>query len=346
MPPHLHIGVIGAGGIVRQRHLPGFKAIEGVDIVAVCNRTQESTAQVAEEFGIPHRMANWWEVVHHPEVDAVVVGTWPYLHCEASVEALKASKPVFCQARMARNALEARMMRDAQRAAKVPAMLCPPPNGMQWDRVMKRLLAEEVVGQVLTIRVLSMHGKYLEPHAPLSWRQDSALSGHNVLTLGIYAEVIRRWFGDHKTIQATGQTYIHERVEPTSGLLEQVYIPDAVWVNAEMASGAIAQYSLSGIAHSAPTDRVEVYGSKGVLIYDIAGEKVLLAEYPHGILKELPLLDDESKRWEVELDFVRAVRGERPPEPGFEDGVAYMDVVEATALSCHSGARISLPLGD
>ena len=76
------------------------------------------------------------------------------------------------------------------------------------------------------------------------------------------------------------------------------------------------------IAHSVPSNRVEVYGSRGVLIVDIAGEKMLRAEYPHGILKELPLWDDESKKWEVELDFVRAVRGERPPEPRFEHGVA------------------------
>ena len=39
-----------------------------------------------------------------------------------------------------------------------------------------------------------------------------------------------------------------------------------------MASGAVIQYSLSGIAHAAPTDRIEVYGSEGVLIYDMVAD--------------------------------------------------------------------------
>jgi predicted dehydrogenase len=346
MTTQLRLGIIGAGAIVRERHLPGFKAIEGVEITAVSNRTADSTQRVANEFCIPHCLEDWRELIHHPEVDAVVIGTWPYLHAEASIETLRAGKPVFCQARMARNAAEARAMRDAQRASGKAAMLCPAPHGMKWGQSMKRLLSEGAVGEVLTIRVQSMHGRLLDPHAPLHWRQDRALSGFNVLTLGIYAEVVRRWFGDHRSVQAVAQTFIRERVEPNSGLLEKVEIPDAVWMTAEMASGAVAQYSLSGIAHAASSDRIEVYGSKGTLIYDMGSDVLLAAEFPQGSLKEMPLSDDESSGWEVELDFVRAVRGERPPEPSFEDGVAYMDVVEATALSCRTGSRVHLPLGD
>src|SRR5687767_1407682 len=38
----LNIGIIGAGGIVKTRHLPGLRKIPGVEVVAVCNRTRES----------------------------------------------------------------------------------------------------------------------------------------------------------------------------------------------------------------------------------------------------------------------------------------------------------------
>jgi len=33
----LRIGIVGAGGIVRQRHLPGLQALPNVQVVAVCN---------------------------------------------------------------------------------------------------------------------------------------------------------------------------------------------------------------------------------------------------------------------------------------------------------------------
>lgn len=342
----IRIGIIGAGGIVRERHLPGLRKISGVEIVAVCNRSRESTERVAREYDIPLCFEDWHALVRDDRVNAVVIGAWPYLHKEASIEALSAGKPVFCQARMARDTAEARAMRDAQRATGLPAMICPAPHGMRWDLSMRRLLAEEYIGRPLSIRVTSMHGRYLDSHSPLSWRQDAILSGRNVLTLGIYAEVVRRWFGECLSVQATSQTLTQQRVEPLSGMLEPVRIPDAVWMMAEMACGAIAQYSLSGISHAAPSDRIEMYGSQGTLLYDVDADRVWGARVGEGSLKELALPDDESKGWEVELDFIRVLRGEKAPEPSFEDGVAYMDVVDATARSCRSGSRIPLPLGD
>lgn len=346
MSENIRIGIIGAGGIVRERHLPGFAGIEGVKIMAVCNRTPESTHRVADEYNIPLRYQDWHEVIQSPEVDAVLIGTWPYLHMEATLEAFAQGKAVFCQARMARNAREAHLMRDAQKTTGLPAMLCPAPHGMKWHHSMKRLLDEGYVGQVATIRIQSLQSRYLDPHAPLAWRQDFHLSGYNVLTLGIYAEVVRRWFGDYQSIQAIGQIMTEERVEPVSGLMEKVHIPDAVWVTARMVSGAIAQYSLSGIAHAGGGDRIEVYGSAGTLVYDIDNDRLLGAGLDEGTLKEITLPDDESKGWEVEMDFIRVVRGQMDPSPSFDDGVAYMDVVEATARSCHSGMRIELPLED
>jgi predicted dehydrogenase len=346
MTDQIRLGIIGAGGIVEHRHLPGFSKIDGVSITAVCNRSPESTKQAADKWGIPIRLTDWKKLVHHPEVDAVVVGTWPYLHKEASIETLQAGKPVFCQARMARDASEARAMRGAQRDSGQVAMLCPPPLGMKWDRTMKRLLSEKTIGKVLTIRITSMNGNYLDHDAPLHWRQDPDLSGYNVLTLGIYAEVIRRWFGDHQAVQAISQTHITARPDPETGHEKSVEIPDAVWVHADMGRGTLAQYSLSGLAHCAPTDRVEVYGCHGTILYDLVAEKIYSAQLEDDSLKELPLPDDERRDWEVESDFIRAIRGEKDPEPSFEDGVAYMDVVEGVARSCRSGERIELPLGD
>jgi len=211
---------------------------------------------------------------------------------------------------------------------------------------MRRLLREKTIGKVLTVRVYGMNGAYLDHEAPLHWRQDKELSGYNVLTLGIFAEVIRRWFGDHRAVQAMCQTHVTTRKNPRTGEERPVEIPDTVWVNADMGGGTVVQYSLSGLAHLAPSNRVEVYGCHGTILYDLAGERIYTARTSDESLKELPLSDDESREWTVELDFIRAVRGERDPEPSFEDGVAYMDVVEAAARSCRTGEQIRLPLGD
>ena len=59
----IKVGVIGAGGNTTSRHIPGLQAIEGVEIVGVCNRSQESSQRVADQFGIPKTYGNWQEAI-------------------------------------------------------------------------------------------------------------------------------------------------------------------------------------------------------------------------------------------------------------------------------------------
>src|SRR5919202_3337994 len=122
----LRIGIIGAGGIVKSRHLPALRQIEGVEVVAVCNRSRESGEAVAREWSIPEVLTDWRELVARPDLQAVFIGTWPYTHAEMSIAALEAGKHVFCQARMARDLAEARAMLATARAhPDQVAMLCP-----------------------------------------------------------------------------------------------------------------------------------------------------------------------------------------------------------------------------
>ena len=42
----IRVGLIGAGGNVRNRHIPGFRKAEGVAILAVANRSLESAQRL------------------------------------------------------------------------------------------------------------------------------------------------------------------------------------------------------------------------------------------------------------------------------------------------------------
>ena len=68
-------------------HIPKLQAIEGVKIVSVCNRSRASSARVAKQFGIPKTYETWTELIEADDTDAIVVGTWPYLHCATSLAA-------------------------------------------------------------------------------------------------------------------------------------------------------------------------------------------------------------------------------------------------------------------
>src|SRR5271165_3449319 len=94
----LRIGLVGAGNNTRLKHLPGLRAVPGVEVVAVCNRRPESTAEIARIYGIPRTYQQWPDLVQDSDIDAVVVGTWPYLHSPITLASLEAGKHVLTEA--------------------------------------------------------------------------------------------------------------------------------------------------------------------------------------------------------------------------------------------------------
>src|SRR5437764_4336910 len=209
----LQFGIVGAGAIVSDRHFPGLKKHPEVEIVAVSNSTYESAEKFCQE-NAPHAtpMANWADLLAVPDLDIVWIGTPPYMHSAVTVSALEAGKHVFCQARMANDRSEAEeMLATAKRFPELVTMLCPPPFGMRADLLVKKLLAENFIGTPHDVRLQSFTGVYLNPEAPAHWRQKIEISGLNVLTLGIYVEVLQRWLGNITGVFARGKILNAER---------------------------------------------------------------------------------------------------------------------------------------
>ena len=109
----IKLGIIGAGANTRAKHIPKFQNIEDVEITAVANRSIESSKKVAEEFSIPNVFNTWQELLASPDIDAVCIGTWPYIHEILVTEALNEDKHVLTEARMSMDTAQARNMLDA-----------------------------------------------------------------------------------------------------------------------------------------------------------------------------------------------------------------------------------------
>ena len=58
----MRIGIIGAS-FAKAAYLPALRHVEGVEVVAVCNRRPESSAAVAKEFSIPRTMDRWEDLI-------------------------------------------------------------------------------------------------------------------------------------------------------------------------------------------------------------------------------------------------------------------------------------------
>lgn len=349
----LRIGLIGAGKNMRARHVPGLRAIAGVEIVAVCNRRPSSTLAAARELEIPRTYEHWQDLVADPDIDAIVIGTWPYLHCAITLAALEVGKHVLTEARMALNAAEAhRMLAAARRHPTLVTQIVPSPYGLKGHDVMKELIESGYLGELREIRVYSLSEALADQAAPLSWRQDAALSGYNMLNLGILHETLSRWVPPPVQVMAQVHAFIPKRIDPESGVNRAVGTPDSVQVLAVLENGGRALYQVSGVIPFNKGMGIELYGSEGVLHYDLASDRIWGARrsdraHPDkvGTEVEIPIPPEKARSWRVEADFVDAIRSQAPIAfTDFATGVSYMEFTEAVARSAQRGEAIELPL--
>ena len=340
----VRVGLVGAGANTRRRHIPGLKVIDGVTIAGVVNQRASSTQSVAETFGIPRTYSDWRRLIDDPQIDAVLIGTWPNLHCEVTCAALDAGKHVLCEARMARDLPEAqRMLAAAQSHPRLTAQLVPSPFGLVCGPAIAQLLEEGFIGSLRELIVLGADDQFWDYSAALHWRQQRELSGKNILSLGILHESALRWTPSPTQVFAQTQLFEPQRAVPDECRVADVTVPDCVQVMTQLPGGARGMYHQSGAILFGPGKQIHLYGSRATIKVEFLAdgmEKVWLGYIGESAMREFEIPADLQGRWRVEEEFIASIRGEGPiTTTDFSTGVRYMQFVDAVAEMPRRTAR-------
>ncbi len=348
----LRVGIVGAGANTKKLHIPGLKRQPGVEVVAVANRSFESGERVAQEFDIPQVAEHWLELVDDDDIDALCIGTWPYMHAPVSIAALEKGKHVLCEARMAMNASQAHEMLDiSHQNPDLVAQIVPAPHTLHLDRTIIEHLASGYIGELIYVDAgITLGSDFPDWDSPWHWRHCPDLSGNNIMTMGIWYEAMMRWIGPATSVTALGQCVVRHRPN-AQGRRVTMEIPDHLDILCRLARGGQMRCSVSTVIGHARGSSITLHGTQGTL--EIAekkpGEDFVLSGGRRGDkgLSPIDIAPEKRGGWRVEEEFINAVRGLEPvTHTDFATALRYMEWTDAVNLSLRTGETVHLPLFD
>jgi len=370
----LRVGIIGAGGIAQNHHIPSYLACENVEVVAACDVSDAALESVKDRYGVEALLHDYQELIALDGLDIVSVCTSNDLHYPVVMSAIEQGLDIYCEKPMALNHAEAIEMHDAAVKAGIK-------TGVNFShrRTPGAMLAKEIIdtgalGQITYISAVYSAGRKGYAEGQGSWRNMVDKAGFGGLgDMGSHMlDMMLWWFGCGVDGVASQMcTYVPERISRYTGEPMKVTTEDQGTVLLSYDNGAMG-YLLGGYIFTGRgyDQRVEVYGSEGGLMYDQKRPYELDVCLPDEILSPYHVLRDggtsqapyttilvperlqgaldleRPPRRTVLMDWIDAYRSGGPIEslPTFSEGLRVQEILEGVRRASGSRCWISLPL--
>lgn len=323
--------LIGAGRIGKV-HALAIENIRDVRIKHVCDVYQPAAESLAAQYDA--NVASIDEVFADDQIDAVIIASATDTHTPLIKRCAEAAKPVFCEKPLD---LSLATARDAAQVVEASGILCGMGFNRRFDPQFAKLKKRVADGDIGTLESLIIISRDPAP-PPADYIK---VSGGLFRDMMIHDFDIARWILDEPvtTVYAAGSCL----VDPSIGEANDI---DTASVTLQTASGKQALITNSRRAVYGYDQRIEAFGSKGMLQAMNNSETNLVHSTDQGITVENPLhffLERYKAAYRRELiDFVDALQNNTKPLANHHDGVASLQLAEAANASLHSGSAVSV----
>ena len=277
--PEIGIGMIGYA-FMGKAHSNGWKKLPYIfwppaaipRLITICGRHEASVAEAAKRFGYEGYTTDWKQLIADDRIKIVDNGSPNYLHAEPCIEAAKAGKHVICEKPMARNAKEAKEMRDAVKKYGVKNAVVYNYRMAPAIVLAKNLIMDGKLGKIFHFRARYLQEWIAEPDFPMIWKLRKAESGSGALgDLGAHIIDLGRFLcGEIKSVMSVMTTFIKERDNLEKKQKEKVDVDDAFASVVEFDNGAIGTLEASRFCHGRKNfNIIEINGEYGSIWWDL-----------------------------------------------------------------------------
>lgn len=326
--------IVGLGDIAQEDMMPGAGHTGNSEITALVTSDPVKAAKLGKEYGVEstYNYENFAEALGSGVFDAIYLATPNWRHAEFIVPALKAGihvlaeKPLEISTEKCAEILEA--ANDSAAKLMVGYRLHFEPATLNTiDKIRSGVLGD----------VHLFASTFTQLVDPENHRVRNGELAGPVMDMGPYPVNAARYvFEDEpvEVVSATGSRH------PQSGFEQNFY--DTVAVCLRFPGERLAQFNLSYFGN--PTDSFVAVGTKGTVQLDPA--------YTFGhALKQITVIGDKRSEEEFKNTdhfggemkyFSRCILNDEDPEPGWEEGLADVRVLEAILESLQTGKRVDL----
>ena len=267
-------GLIGAGDIARKRIAPALRALPNCDFVAVSRQRAALAESFAEEFGARKWFANWRDLIHDEEIEAVYIATPVYLHKEQTIAAAQAGKHVLCEKPMAMNVHECQEMIEVCRVNNVKLGVAYYRRFYPAIVRIKQIIASGEIGKVVFANINAFEFFDPSPEHPRRWLIEKEKSGGGpMMDFGCHRlEVLVNLFGAVGRIESIVANVRFDReVEDTATAIFQ--FENGICANLTVTHAAIEARDTLDIFGAAGSIRAAVLNRGEIIIKSVNGER-------------------------------------------------------------------------
>ncbi len=323
--------LIGAGRIGKV-HIRAVDMLADTRIRYICDVHEPSARKLAEECN--STVADLDTIFADEKVDAIIIASATDTHADLLKRCAATGKPVFCEKPID---LDLASAREVAKIIDAAGILCGLGFNRRFDPQFNRLHTRVANGDIGEIETLLIISRDPAP-PPLDYIK---VSGGLFRDMMIHDFDIARWILNEEiaTVYATGSSLVDKAIATAGDI-------DTASVTLKTSSGRIAIISNSRRTTYGYDQRIEAFGSRGMLQAMNHTETNLVFSGDAGVVSEKPLdffLERYADAYRLELtDFVRALQTGTAPLADHWDGVASLQLAEAAIASCESGVAVNL----